>query len=508
MTQKPTASLVNMLPAVTSISESLQPLDVAWNAVNEMAKLLACEAAVLSLWDRSKHRLISQAVFTTGDWKLPENWYRPRAIDAHPLFEQIQNDLAGVQVQRNTTAGEPYLNYMDAAGIESILVLPLIAGPHTVTGIVEIVDSQTPRRFSEDEIRLGELLAAHAAIAIQNATNYQQAQQQSADLETVRQATLNLTANLKLQDVLDSILENTIEVMPGMANAHFYLYQESELQFGSALWRDGSRGTEYASPRKDGLTYQVARSGKMVQVDNMKYHLLFEDAPPEWHGSIVALPLRYGSRVVGVMNVAHPQPMAFENRHVRILQLLGDQAAISIINARLHDLVEMQARTDPLTLLYNRRALDRRLHDELQRSVRYERTFSLAMIDLDNFKRVNDDFGHAVGDKVLKVLATCLSENVRNTDFLARFGGDEFALLMPETGTDKAHMLMSRLRKTVQDAALELPETQGHALSLSIGISSFPMHGKTAETLFQAADLAMYDVKSASDRPIGIASSD
>jgi diguanylate cyclase (GGDEF)-like protein len=506
MTENPPVNLVDLLPAVTGISEKLKPLEVAWRVVNEIAKLLRSDAAVISLWDSSTNQLISQAVYTAGDWELPDNWYQPRDTAAHPFFNRVETGKHGLQAQIEAgKSGQDYQAYLEAAGIQSLLVLPLVAGQGVVSGIIEVVDSLAPRVYAQNEIVLGELLAVHSAIAIQNAIHYQQAQQQFSDLETVRQATLNLTANLNLQDLLDSILQNTIDVMPGMANAHFYLYQDGELQFGSALWRDGSRGTEFATPRRDGLTNQVAETGKMIQIDNMKLHPLFENAHPDWYGSIVSLPLLYGNQVVGVMNVAHPQPLAFKNRHIRILRLLGDQASVSIVNARLHDLVELQARTDPLTGLYNRRALDSRLSDELRRSVRYQRLFSIAMIDFDNFKQVNDKFGHAIGDRVLQRLATCLSDNVRNTDFLARLGGDEFALLMPETGIKMAEGLLQRLCQSVQDLDLELPDARNHALNLSIGISTYPVHGESAGSLLESADQAMYGVKFDSQSRIGIA---
>ncbi len=171
-------------------------------------------------------------------------------------------------------------------------------------------------------------------------------------MEAVRQASLSLTASLDLPDVLDLILNNVLSLLPGALDTHIFLYypEVDRLAFGAALWAGGRRGRPYSMPRPDGLTHTVARSGETIVVPNMADHALFKTAPPDWVGAIVGLPLKIGQRVVGVMNVSYQEPRVFQEHELRILRLLGDQAAVAIENARLYEQAESEQRH--LSLLY------------------------------------------------------------------------------------------------------------------------------------------------------------
>lgn len=175
-----------------------------------------------------------------------------------------------------------------------------------------------------------------------------------AQLETLRQASLSLTASLDLQDVLDTIVKCALDLIPGANNCHIFLYTPENggrLEFGAALWSNGRYGQPFATPRLHGLTYTVARSGEAIMVPDMADHPLYADTPPSWRGAIIGLPLKIGQRVVGVMNMSHSHAGAFGEADLRILHLLGDQAAIAIENARLYAQVEAERRH--LSLLYN-----------------------------------------------------------------------------------------------------------------------------------------------------------
>ncbi len=357
---------------------------------------------------------------------------------------------------------------------------------------LRILDEQVwrvHRLESEVKQRTAELAAAK-----------DEAEQHAVELEAIRQATLNLTARLDLESVLNALLESTLRLIPGMRNAHIFLYDsdgEGVLTFGTALWSDGRRGQPVALPRPQGLTYTVARSAQTVVVKDIRDHPLYTDISPDmnWRGAIVGLPLKIGQRVVGVMTLSYPQPHEFSEVEQRVMRLLGDQAAIAIENAHLHKLVNQQARTDSLTGLPNRCALDERLEDETRRSTRYQRVFSLVMMDLNGFKAINDTYGHPEGDAALRQVASCMLGQVRETDLLARYGGDEFALLMPETDRATAQSLAVRLRDRVGCAALVLPDSRQITLSISFGLAAFPENGATAEDLLACADQALYQDK-------------
>ena len=158
------------------------------------------------------------------------------------------------------------------------------------------------------------------------------------------------------------------------------------------------------------------------------------------------------------------------------------------------ELSELATR-DSLTGVLNRREMTRILEEEIARAKRYDRELALLWIDFDHFKAINDDHGHAAGDAVLKAVSALLAEGVRSADSVGRFGGEEFVILLPEMDYREALDTAERLRRLVSDAPQSLGNGNTVALTVSIGVSVFPDHGESADTLCAAADRAMYQAK-------------
>jgi diguanylate cyclase (GGDEF)-like protein len=314
-------------------------------------------------------------------------------------------------------------------------------------------------------------------------------------LEVLRQASLQLTSSLDLKEVLYALLESAFKLVGDTNDANIFLYEGDKLTFGAAIFDDGRRGEPWAEPRQDGLTYNVARNGKTLAIEDMKADPLFNTAPKAWNGAIIGLPLKYGGRVLGVMNISWPTPRHFDQEELHAMELLADQAAIAVENARLHTIVQSEALTDPLTGLPNRRAFDLRLAEEIRRSARYEHNFTVLMVDLDDFKRINDAHGHMVGDAALREIAHCLHYNVRDTDFMARIGGDEFVLILPETKPGDEGQIAEKLREAAKDCQLNMPNNKTENITLSIGAASFPQDSKEPGSLVAKADQALYKDK-------------
>jgi diguanylate cyclase (GGDEF)-like protein len=276
---------------------------------------------------------------------------------------------------------------------------------------------------------------------------------------------------------------------------NIFLYKNHKLSFGAALDADGTRNKLYSKPRSNGLTYSVARSGETIIVEDVRKHPLFQNVIESWSGSIIGIPLKVGDTVVGVMNLSRSKVGSFSPAELRLLGLLADQAAVAISNASLHQLISRQAYSDTLTGLPNRRALDERLEEEVTEARRSNYSFAVIMMDLDGFKAVNDTYGHSTGDELLKQVFSQMARGVRNTDFLARYGGDELTLILSQTDLTSAQIVADKILVGLKNVKFKLPDGKKFTLSLSGGIALYPVHGRTGSDLLRAADAALYQAK-------------
>jgi diguanylate cyclase (GGDEF)-like protein len=208
------------------------------------------------------------------------------------------------------------------------------------------------------------------------------------------------------------------------------------------------------------------------------------------------LDLRLGTddEDIGLLLLYPPAGGAFDGDAVQLANWLAAQASIALENERLHRTVKRQAVTDELTQLANRRRFTETLSLEVRRAERFGDPLTLVLADLDDFKQINDRYGHQVGDEVLRRFADVLRESVRDFDLPVRFGGEEFAVLLPETGLEGGEQLARRLATAL--ARLRLPETGADRapVTASFGVASFP-GARSAEELLSAADQALYRAK-------------
>jgi diguanylate cyclase (GGDEF)-like protein len=163
-------------------------------------------------------------------------------------------------------------------------------------------------------------------------------------------------------------------------------------------------------------------------------------------------------------------------------------------NAQQVDYLQSIATTDALTGLVNRRQFDTRIASEMARAKRHKKELSLALFDIDNFKRINDHYGHPVGDRILNELGQLIAQNIRESDIAARYGGEEFALILPETRRLEAYELLERLRRMVEQHVFCLPDTP-LSISVSIGLTQFEIYKHTSMEFIDEADKALYEAK-------------
>ena len=212
---------------------------------------------------------------------------------------------------------------------------------------------------------------------------------------------------------------------------------------------------------------------------------------PDDPEALICIPLLDGSLVLGALNLYRLGEQAtFSEADFELARRFGDAAALALAQAEMRDRLEQEARTDALTGLANRRAFGERLASELQRSSRTLESVGLVMIDIDDFKQVNDRYGHGVGDQALIKLARALEGSIRSVDLACRLGGEEFALILQGADAVVACQIAKRVRATLPDLSAQEIE----ATTLSIGIATGEQ-GTSADELFERADAALMSVK-------------
>ena len=234
-----------------------------------------------------------------------------------------------------------------------------------------------------------------------------------------------------------------------------------------------------------------AAGGRLV-VDGKE---IARDGNPDEGGRPLVIPLGPDGRESGVLYLT-PREMDFSDEARELAHWLGSQASVALENARLHRLVERQANTDGLTELPNRRHFEEALEAEISRAERFGGGLALILADLDDFKQVNDRYGHQAGDDVLRTFASILRETVREIDLPSRYGGEEFAVLLPQTDIEGAHNLAERLRRALASRPMTTQPGSLVAVTASFGVASFPA-AATPAALFAAADDALYQAKHA-----------
>ncbi len=212
--------------------------------------------------------------------------------------------------------------------------------------------------------------------------------------------------------------------------------------------------------------------------------------------SLLCVPIMNKKKTIGVLEAANKLGESpFDERDLNLLAKLVEQAEIAIERAYLYQKMADLAVTDDLTKLFNFRYLDQTLDIEIRRGQRYGANVSLIFMDMDYFKQVNDRFGHLMGSRVLIEVAQILIQNLRDVDIIARYGGDEFVVVLPETSLDVTYRIAQRLRQALCDHTFL--EAEGHPIkrTASYGLASYPNHARNKKDLIRLADQAMYRAK-------------
>lgn len=346
-------------------------------------------------------------------------------------------------------------------------------------------------------------------------------EQQSERSEAMAQVSKALTeAILNVREVLEVVVRHMSELI-GDVSAIALVSDDGRVLDTAASSHNNS---SYAAPLKAVLEQTSVEISDLVDRADGLDRMAFPRVPlmkfnrqvlPEYQRRMeragientITAPLRAEGHVIGLLIAARSAGSDPYSGHERmLLDELASRASLAIVNARLHHHIHEQSRTDPLTGIHNRRYFTELAAGELKRARRYGHPVSVVMMDLDHFKRVNDNHGHRLGDQVLQLFVQRCRENVRTTDVLARYGGEEFVLLLPETDVGTAECVAERLRAVVADSPFKTDVVE-ISLTISLGIAGLDQDGTlTIDQLLDRADRAMYEAKQAGRDQVILAS--
>ncbi|MGB3341553.1 MAG: GAF domain-containing protein [bacterium] len=367
------------------------------------------------------------------------------------------------------------------------VAVPLIARGKPI-GIL-YVDSFTQRDYSRNEIDYLVILCNQAAIALNNTELYKKITREAQEMALLYEISQSFMSTLDFDKLLTNILQRLKDTL-GYLNLAIMLVDEEKQEL---FVRSYINYPEYTKKMRfkigrDGITGHVAQTKKMYYSPDLSkdphYIVGAEKAKSE-----LCFPLMLGEKVIGVLDVESPELNGFTEDDMRLVSAASAQIAVALYNAQLFEQTKALSLTDPLTALPNRRSFDMFIDAEIRRAGRYHRSFSVLMIDFDNFKKYNDAFGHPAGDKILRKYSNLMKSAIRDVDLLGRHGGDEFIAVLPETDSTFALEVAERMRKTIAAQAIE------PRITLSIGIAAFPQDGDNKNTLVEIADNACYEAK-------------
>ncbi len=328
------------------------------------------------------------------------------------------------------------------------------------------------------------------------------AAQRAREFSALHTATAVLLSTLELEPLLSQILDAATSAIPAAEKGTLHLIAKDtgQLEMRAFVGYTDPRIRKFTIPGSRGYVVKAVQTQAPQLIRDIQTDPLvgYEGQIPEVRAirSAVVAPLLLEQEVLGALSLESSAISAFTADDLRVLVSFAATATAAIHNAQLHAEVQKLAITDALTGLYNRRGLFELGRHEIERTRRFSHPLSTIWVDVDNFKHINDTYGHQTGDRVLKAVAECLNTNTRDGDILGRYGGDEFAILLPETALPVAVTVAERLRQQLAGTSVTVDGSPVD-VSASIGVSMVTEDINSLEPLFKCADAAMYAAKQA-----------
>ncbi|MEP6759843.1 MAG: diguanylate cyclase [Sporichthyaceae bacterium] len=405
---------------------------------------------------------------------------------------------------KSSTTGLFLLILLAGALVAAALVTVVVRGlSQPLTDLTEaaerVVQGDLDTRIApSDDSEVGRLSDAFNRMTSELRQNMSALEKSREDLRvSLEQIGDTLMSTHDLDNLLDVVLKTAVVTLQAKAGVVLYGAPEQlHLVADHRMHEAGFAAPAGIAPGV-GVLGRVVSSGEAVRGRLGSGPPALEPTETEpAEGNIFAVPLRSMGSVLGVLALYdRVDGRPFDEGDDQALRTLSGQASIAIDNVQLHQEAQRLSTTDALTGLWNFRYLSMSLAREIERSTRFQRPLAVLMLDIDHFKQVNDQHGHARGDAVLRELAQRVQEQIREVDTFARYGGEEFVVVLPETTVEGATQLAERICVAIRRKPFHTEGEESLDVSVSVGGAAFPAHGSSAATLMRAADRALYVAK-------------
>lgn len=415
-------------------------------------------------------------------------------------FIHSQNEYIHIHTGHEET---DYPFFLGSHGIKAYIMIPLLSGKE-VLGTAILAD-KAPRLYSPEEAAICQQAGPQITLSIMKVKALEAAHRRSNELEALRATITDMTSELQLEKLLRTALERAIRLAHADGGEVCVFDEEKQAlrvvachnldKDYTGTWMsvgEGAGGKAVALKKTLIIKDYDTWPGRMKAYGGVRIH------------ATIVSPLMTGDRVLGTISILHfNEQNQFSKNDQYILSLFAQHASIALDNALLFEQVQKLARTDAVTGLYNRRAMREIGEYEIRRAKRLDLPIAVAMIDLDDFKEINDQFSHQVGDKVLKEVARLFRENIRNIDTISRYGGDEFVIIMPATNLQESRQAATRLKHILESTPIGHDGNQ-FSITASIGLSAHDSNPPDLDEMLRQADEAMYRVKNSGKNRIGV----
>ncbi len=381
------------------------------------------------------------------------------------------------------------------------LLLPLRDPAEDTLQGLAILAYDRPLRLDEDEMQWAAQAAYTTSILLTRAFNNQSMRHHLELLQELADDITGITQTLQTHALAVAIVDGATRLLKANGGALFSYYGNNRTTMLDCLYARGltPEHTQVLLQHQNEVFNTLLAFGEpMMQIPDIQAaesalpRPLREALLEENVRALAAFLVPAPRGPMGVLMLYWDHPRVLCSKEIAVAQLFAARAGTVLYNAYLYELMRTEARTDALTGLPNRRALDEALEKEWKRSRRYNHPFAVAMIDIDNFKTINDQYGHPMGDLTLKAMATLLQQNTRETDFVGRYGGDEFLLILPETDKERALCAMRKLEERLSQAHFDGILPSDVHLHITYGIAAYPEDADNIQDLIKLADERLY----------------